>query len=207
MIINQLNLQQINIALLEIEHKIKNSSNDSYIKEIQNNINSIRASLNETKIGLTNGATYNINISGNASTSNYANSSGNSETSNNAITSTNASNYVSNGTIDNRFNAIEKCSLEETVIGKGINDETRYRRMFSLPSANDNTVITTELNDTNCVIYNVSGSFKYNGTSRTFPNFKSSEQICPFMDNTKIYLSSDINVTDLIVVIEYTKIN
>lgn len=207
MIINQLNLQQINVALLEIEHKIKNSSNDNLIKEIQNNVNSIRASLNETKIGLTSGATYNINISGNASTSNYANTSGSSETSNNAITSTNASNYVSNGTIDNRFNSIEKCSLEETVIGKGINNEPRYRRAFSLSTAGNNTVITNDLNSTNCVIYNVSGSFKYSNQIRTFPNFRSSQAVYPIMDNTKMYLLSDINVTDLMVIIEYTKIN
>lgn len=73
MIINNNSVEQINVALLDLEKKlstIKNSKSD--IDSLKDSINTIKASLNETKAGLTSGATYNINITGNATTATTA---------------------------------------------------------------------------------------------------------------------------------------
>ena len=73
MTINNATVEQINVALLDMDKRIKalNIDNDA-IKSLQNSIKTIKSSLNETKAGLQSGATYNINISGNASTATYA---------------------------------------------------------------------------------------------------------------------------------------
>lgn len=77
MIINNNSVEQINIALLDLEKKlstIKNSKSD--IDSLRDSVNTIKASLNETKAGLTSGATYDINITGNATTATTANTAG-----------------------------------------------------------------------------------------------------------------------------------
>lgn len=77
MIINNNSVEQINVALLDLEKKlstIKNSKSD--IDSLRASINAIKASLNETKAGLTSGATYDINITGNATTATTANTAG-----------------------------------------------------------------------------------------------------------------------------------
>lgn len=77
MIINNNSVEQINVALLDLEKKlstIKNSKSD--IDSLKDSINTIKASLNETKAGLTSGATYDINITGNATTATTANTAG-----------------------------------------------------------------------------------------------------------------------------------
>ena len=73
MTINNATVEQINVALLDMDKRVKalNIDNDA-IKSLQNSIKTIKSSLNETKAGLTSGATYNINISGNASTATHA---------------------------------------------------------------------------------------------------------------------------------------
>lgn len=73
MTINNANVEQINVALLDIDKRIKalNIDNEA-LKSLQNSIKTIKSSLNETKAGLQSGATYNINISGNASTATHA---------------------------------------------------------------------------------------------------------------------------------------
>lgn len=73
MTINNANVEQINVALLDIDKRIKalNIDNEA-LKSLQNSIKTIKSSLNETKAGLQSGATYNINISGNASTATKA---------------------------------------------------------------------------------------------------------------------------------------
>ena len=73
MTINNATVEQINVALLDMDKRIKalNIDNEA-IKSLQNSIKTIKSSLNETKAGLQSGATYNINISGNASTATYA---------------------------------------------------------------------------------------------------------------------------------------
>lgn len=77
MIINNNSVEQINVALLDLEKKlstIKNSKSD--IDSLKDSINVIKASLNETKAGLTSGATYDINITGNATTATTATTAG-----------------------------------------------------------------------------------------------------------------------------------
>lgn len=73
MIINNNSVEQINVALLDMEKKLSTVKDDkSVIDSLKDSINAIKASLNETKAGLTSGATYNINITGNATTATTA---------------------------------------------------------------------------------------------------------------------------------------
>lgn len=85
MIINDNSAEQINIALLDLEKKISALKDDrSIIDSLKDSVSIIRASLNETKAGLESGATYNINIKGNATTATTATTAGS------AITATSA---------------------------------------------------------------------------------------------------------------------
>lgn len=73
MIINDNSAEQINIALLDLEKKISALKDDrSIIDSLKDSVSIIRASLNETKAGLESGATYNISITGNATTATTA---------------------------------------------------------------------------------------------------------------------------------------
>lgn len=73
MIINDNSTEQINIALLDLEKKISALKDDrSIIDSLKDSVSIIRASLNETKAGLESGATYNISITGNATTATTA---------------------------------------------------------------------------------------------------------------------------------------
>ena len=73
MTINNANVEQINVALLDIDKRIKALNIDSEaIKSLQNSVKTIKNSLNETKAGLQSGATYDINILGNAATATKA---------------------------------------------------------------------------------------------------------------------------------------
>lgn len=77
MFINNNSVEQINVALNDIYTKINNLNiTTADIEAIKTNIASIQRTLNETKNGLSSGATYNINISGNASTATYATNAG-----------------------------------------------------------------------------------------------------------------------------------
>lgn len=73
MTINNANVEQINVALLDLDKRIKalNIDNEA-IKSLQNSVKTIKSSLNEKQAGLQSGATYDINISGNASTATHA---------------------------------------------------------------------------------------------------------------------------------------
>lgn len=73
MIINNNTVEQINIALLDIDNKLKTTSiTSAQIQQIQRQIDNIQRTLRETSIGLSSGGTYNINITGNASSATYA---------------------------------------------------------------------------------------------------------------------------------------
>ena len=77
MIINNNSVEQINIALLDLEKKLSTIKDDkAAINSLNDSISIIKASLNETKAGLTSGGTYNINISGNATTATTATTAG-----------------------------------------------------------------------------------------------------------------------------------
>ena len=93
MVINNNSVEQINVALLDLENRIKSINSDtSTLKGLQSDINNIKSNLNETKAGLQSGATYNINISGNATTATYANSAGSATSATSASSATNATN-------------------------------------------------------------------------------------------------------------------
>lgn len=77
MIINNNSVEQINIALLDLEKKLSAIKDDkAAIDSLKDSISIIKASLNETKAGLTSGATYDINITGNATTATTATTAG-----------------------------------------------------------------------------------------------------------------------------------
>lgn len=85
MVINNNSVEQINVALLDIEKKLKTITLDAKeLNTLQNTVDLIRRSLNETKSGLTSGNTYNINITGNATSATYATNAGNATSATNA---------------------------------------------------------------------------------------------------------------------------
>lgn len=73
MIINDNSVEQINIALLDIDKKLKTTSvTSAQVQQVQKQLDNVQRTLRETAIGLSSGATYNINITGNASSATYA---------------------------------------------------------------------------------------------------------------------------------------
>lgn len=73
MIINNNSVEQINVALLDIDKKLKTTSvTSAQVQQIQKQLDNVQRTLRETSIGLSSGATYNINITGNASSATYA---------------------------------------------------------------------------------------------------------------------------------------
>lgn len=76
MTINNNSVEQINVALLDMDKKIKStvskSASASDFKNLEASVDNIKRTLNETKAGLEPGKTYNINISGNAATADKA---------------------------------------------------------------------------------------------------------------------------------------
>lgn len=73
MIINNNSVEQINIALLDIDKKLKTTSvTSAQVQQIQKQLDNVQRTLRETAIGLSSGATYNISITGNASSATYA---------------------------------------------------------------------------------------------------------------------------------------
>lgn len=82
MTINNNSVQQINVALLDIDKRLTSiSQNNTDIEAIRNDVAIIKASLNETKAGLISGATYDININGNAATATTAGTANHATTS------------------------------------------------------------------------------------------------------------------------------
>lgn len=115
MTINNANVEQINVALLDIDKRIKALNTDSEtLKSLQNSIKAIKGSLNETQAGLTSGATYDINISGNASTATNAN---HAETATIAETATSA-NHAETATTAETATNVTKVANALTVNGK-----------------------------------------------------------------------------------------
>ena len=77
MIINDNSVEQINVALLDIDKKLKTTSvTSSQMERIQKQLDNVQRTLRETSIGLSGGATYNINITGNASSASFATEAG-----------------------------------------------------------------------------------------------------------------------------------
>ena len=125
MTINNANVEQINVALLDLDKRIKalNIDNEA-IKSLQNSVKTIKSSLNETKAGLQSGATYDINISGNAATATKATTATTAEVvnvaesaaeANHATSATNATN-ATNANISKTLDTVNGDKLQ---IGSG----------------------------------------------------------------------------------------
>lgn len=90
MTINKNSAEQINVALLDLENKIKRSNQTAAISALVNDIELINKTLKEKQNGLVSGETYDINISGNAATSNHSLTADNATTADSANTATDA---------------------------------------------------------------------------------------------------------------------
>ena len=90
MTINKISTEQINVALLDLENKIKRNNQTAAISALSNDIEIINKTLKEKQNGLVAGETYNINISGNAATSNHSLTADNATTADSANTATSA---------------------------------------------------------------------------------------------------------------------
>ena len=122
MTINNATVEQINVALLDLDKRIKalNIDNEA-IKSLQNSVKTIKSSLNETKDGLTSGATYDINISGNASTATHATTATTAEIVNVAETAgeANHATNATNATNANISKTLDTINGDKLQIGSG----------------------------------------------------------------------------------------
>ena len=96
MTINKNSVEQINVALLDMDKKIKsaisNGTSASDFKNLEASVDNIKRTLGETKAGLEPGKTYDINISGNAATADTATTATTAEIATNATTAETATN-------------------------------------------------------------------------------------------------------------------
>lgn len=101
MTINNANVEQINVALLDIDKRIKALNTESEtLKSLQNSIKTIKSSLNEAQAGLTAGETYDINISGNAATATFAEEAKRADEADHAASADTATNANISKTLD-----------------------------------------------------------------------------------------------------------
>lgn len=124
MTINKNSVEQINVALLDMDKKIKsvmsNGTSASDFKNLEASVESIKKNLNETKAGLESGKTYNINISGNAATATKATTAETAINANRALTADTATNATTAETATNATTAT-KVANALTVNGKTYN--------------------------------------------------------------------------------------
>ena len=123
MIVNDNSVEQINVALLDIDKKLKTTSvTSSQMEQIKIQLDNVQRTLRETSIGLSSGATYNISITGNASSASFATEAGTAR-----VTATAQSAEVANhaNTADsatNATNANHAVSADNGVPAYSIND-------------------------------------------------------------------------------------
>ena len=126
MIINDNSVEQINVALLDIDKKLKTTSvTSSQMEQIQKQLDNVQRTLRETAIGLSSGATYNINITGNASSASYATEAGSAKvtaTAQSAEIANHANTADSATTAENATNANHAVSADNGVPAYSIND-------------------------------------------------------------------------------------
>lgn len=123
MIINSNSVEQINVALLDIDKKLKTTSvTSSQIEQIQKQLDNVQRTLRETAIGLSSGATYNINITGNASSASYATEAGTAKVTATAQSAEIANYANSAGSATTATNASHAVSADNGVPTYSIND-------------------------------------------------------------------------------------
>ena len=146
MTINKNSVEQINVALLDMDKKIKsamsNIDSSSAFKNLEASVEGIKRTLNETTAGLESGKTYNINISGNAATATKATTAANAET---AITAETAINANHADTVDTATNATTAAKVANalTVNGKTYNGSAAVDAGVQTV-ANGGTGVTTQ---------------------------------------------------------------
>ena len=110
MTINKNSVEQINVALLDMDKKIKsaisNGISASDFKNLEASVDNIKSALNEVKAGLEPGKTYDINISGNAATADKATTATTAEIATTATTAETATTATTAGTADKVSNAL-----------------------------------------------------------------------------------------------------
>ena len=112
MIINNNSVEQINIALLDLEKKLSTIKDDkAAIDSLMDSVSIIKASLNETKAGLDSGATYNISITGNATTATTATTAGS------AVSAESAERASKDGNVATIATTYQKVSEKNAVAG------------------------------------------------------------------------------------------
>lgn len=107
MTINNNSVEQINVALLDIDKRLKMSGQSAKIDKLSDDVANITRSMRETRAGLQSGETYNINITGNAATATRATIA---ETANTAETAESANTALS----ANHANTAETAESAET---------------------------------------------------------------------------------------------
>lgn len=97
---------------------------------------------------------------------------------------------------------------EEIIVGYVIQNNVKkplYRKSFFFASLSNNTVISTDFNLNNCVIYNVHGSYIQSSKVYPFPCFRSGNAIYLSLSTTNMSALSDFTATNVNIIIEYTK--
>lgn len=115
MTINKNSVEQINVALLDLDKKIKRANNANDLKNLEASVDGIKKTLNETTAGLESGKTYNINISGNAATATRANNAGTAETATTAETAISANHAETATTADKAVEVVDYGDTLRTV--------------------------------------------------------------------------------------------
>ena len=118
MTINKNSVEQINVALLDMDKKIKsaisNGISASDFKNLEASVDNIKSALNETTAGLESGKTYNINISGNAATADKATTATTAEIATTATTAETATNAETAITAETATKAVEVVDYGDT---------------------------------------------------------------------------------------------
>ena len=130
MTINKNSVEQINVALLDMDKKIKsalsNGTSASDFKNLEASVDNIKRTLGEAQAGLEPGKTYDINISGNAATADKATTATTAEIATTATTAETATNATTAETATTATTAetattANKVSNALTVNGKTYN--------------------------------------------------------------------------------------
>lgn len=135
MIIKNNSVEQINIALLELENNIKKINNSNDLNIVKNKLESVLRSLNETKNGLESGGTYNINITGHSSTSSKSDNANYADTAYNATIS---EKDMEGNIISSTY---QKISEKNSVAGYSVCNKTS-NGVYFLSATVDNGVIS-----------------------------------------------------------------
>lgn len=126
MTISKNSTEQINVALLDLENKIKRNNQTAAISALENDIELINKTLEEKQNGLVEGETYNINISGNAATSNHSLTADNATTADSANTAT-SSGFASNADHANTADYASSAGSAPIVFPEGYVYQQPYR--------------------------------------------------------------------------------